>query len=400
MKKLIILLALLSPFVYANGFETIGTVRESDIYRNITDTKELQGRLQLLIMNSSETNGRKIYNAPTYEVIINGKSIAKISQNTSDIAFQNGIFKFLRLDLPTGKYTAQIRQNTLFNSGVKKDFDFIIQEGKSLPIIFENFELSKLDRIPIVIGNNLSAKAEAEIDSVAYGLLVEEASKDAIGFNSQVQNYRLEAEKARAAKAEEDKKIAAQWYKERDERLKRIEEEKQKALIAEEEKKKIAEAEKEAQAKQAIETINKEDDATCKSFGAKFGTEPYVACRLALKKARDEQREREITNAKMRENLEEIKQQNLRQQLQREYENQKAEEKRQSDLAIYQQRLAEEQRRRERAERLDAAQRAFEAAARLSQPVPGTPINSIPQIPLPQRTTCFRNGNYVDCRTQ
>lgn len=400
MKKIIFCVFIFLSPLYASSNETIGTTKDSDIYRTISDSKALDGQLQLLIYNTSESNGKKIFNAPKYEIYLNEKPVATINQNLMDIASQSGNFNFLRIDLPTGKYKAAIKQKTLFNAGTKKIFEIIIQQGKSLPIVIENMELSKLDRIPQVVGNMLAAKADAEINNDSYTSLVEEMNKQAHEFNIIVQQNREEADKARATKAAAAAKQAEEWYKEREEQKRKLEEEKRKSLLAEEEKKRIAAAEKEAQVKLAIENTNKEDDATCKSFGAKFGTEPYVACRIALKKSRDEQIERENSNAKMRASIEEAKQQALRQQLQREYDNQIAEEKRQSELAAYQQRLAEEQRRRERAERLDAAQRAFEAAARLSQPVPGTPINSIPQIPFPQRTTCFRNGNYVDCRTQ
>jgi hypothetical protein len=400
MRKIFFALIFLTSVVSAATLEVIGTVKVDDIYTDISDAKDSQGRLELLIFNTSIVNSQKIFSIPRVDININGKDVVRINQNTSDIIFQKGIFKYLRMDFPAGKYMAEIKQATVFNSGVLKRFEFIIQQGKSLPIILENREFSKNGKIPAQLGQGLALKAEVDINEVSYYKLIEEMSMQVKDFNSQVQIYRDEADKIRLVKKFEDARMEEQLVKDRNDRIKNMEDERKKITIAEEEKRRVAEIEKENQAKLAIELIAKEDDNTCKSFGANFGTESYVNCRLALKKSRDEQRERDIANQKIRENLEELKQQNIRQQLQIATENKKAEEKRQSDLLIYQQQIADEQRRRERSDKLDNAQRAFEAAARLSQPTQGTPINAIPQISLPQRTSCFRNGNFVDCRTQ
>jgi hypothetical protein len=275
-------------------------------------------------------------------------------------------------------------------------FDFIIQKGLGLPVVIENRRITNHDRIPAVIGNSLKVIADAEINQANYLQLRESMLNTAEVFDQSIQkNTEIALQLKRVAEEEAAKKSAEKAIlREAQIKLAELEIQKNKQL-AEAASQQQARA-KEDELKKQKESTDKEHDATCKSFGAKFGTDPYIACRIALSKSLQEQVERE----KLRAIAESSRQQELKQQFQRDLESQRSEDKRAFENSISNKRLAEEQQKRDRIERLEYAQKAFEAAARLSQPTPGAPSPIFPQMQTPQRTICFRNGNSLDCRTQ
>jgi hypothetical protein len=275
-------------------------------------------------------------------------------------------------------------------------FDFIIQKGLGLPVVIENRRITNHDRIPTVIGNSLKVIADAEINQANYLQLRESMLNTAEVFDQSIQkNTEIALQLKRVAEEEAAKKSAEKAIlREAQIKLAELEIQKNKQL-AEAASQQQARA-KEDELKKQKESTDKEHDATCKSFGAKFGTDPYIACRIALSKSLQEQVERE----KLRAIAESSRQQELKQQFQRDLESQRSEDKRAFENSISNKRLAEEQQKRDRIERLEYAQKAFEAAARLSQPTPGAPSPIFPQMQTPQRTICFRNGNSLDCRTQ
>jgi hypothetical protein len=396
MKKIFFIALFLMQLVTSTPAETVGSLGYSTIYRSVSDVKELDGQLQLIVYGNSPQNGSVVISAPTFDVHINDIKVATVKQNFSDLAFQQGTFKFLKINLPTGKYNLKLIQNTVFNSGEIMQFDFIIQKGLGLPVVIENRRITNHDRIPTVIGNSLKVIADAEINQANYLQLRESMLNTAEVFDQSIQkNTEIALQLKRVAEEEAAKKSAEKAIlREAQIKLAELEIQKNKQL-AEAASQQQARA-KEDELKKQKESTDKEHDATCKSFGAKFGTDPYIACRIALSKSLQEQVERE----KLRAIAESSRQQELKQQFQRDLESQRSEDKRAFENSISNKRLAEEQQKRDRIERLEYAQKAFEAAARLSQPTPGAPSPIFPQMQTPQRTICFRNGNSLDCRTQ
>lgn len=388
----------LSPLIVIA--ETVGSMTTDNRYTAVEGLKNLDGRMHLLIFGTTKQTGpssiSEIISAPTFEVHLNQHKIATIKQSFTALATQKGEFKFLQIDLPNGRYTAEIFQSTVFNSGLVKKFEFIVQKGYVLPVVVENLQILHYDSIPRKVGG-LSTVQSNELDEESYQILRRSMVSQAEAFYEQVSKLRAETQ---IAKEEAARKFDLALELEK----KRIAEQEQQAELLRakrqleyKEKEKREKAQAIAKQKEERDLINKEDDAMCRSFGAKFGTEPYVSCRVALSKARAEQIDREQSNRVTQENLYRLQQQLNQQRIDSEIALQKKEDERRREDALNNQRLADERRRRERLERLDAAQRALEMAGRLSQPTPGV---AVPMPQFPQRTRCFQNDNFFDCTTQ
>ncbi len=313
-----------------------------------------------------------------------------------------GKIKFYQASLPAGKYKLLLKTTSKnIVDDLPNELEVWILSGKVITIIYDPTQprdkrisinpssfKGKLGPLLIEPQNISQNSAQKNLFSIKSSLTNE--------FNLTVKSMQ---EKAKDDLVKKHKDLEAAI----NEKEKRLEEERlakelsKKNKIEEDNRSAVEKAQKLlVEQKRKRQEEEKEDDEMCKSYGAKIGTDAYVNCRISLNKGRKEQADRDKKEA-LQERLFLTQRQAERERAERELEI--AEQMRQQNAA-QQHKLAEEQRRRERAERLDAAQRAFDAAARLSQPIPGTPNTLLPQINLPQRTTCFRNGNYVDCTTR
>jgi hypothetical protein len=156
---------------------------------------------------------------------------------------------------------------------------------------------------------------------------------------------------------------------------------------------------KEHQLKIRREAEEREDNHTCLAYGAKLGSDVYVNCRIRLVSIRSEQADRERQHLANLERLNSIgKQIELRDE-QRSLAIERIENERRREEQLREQKTAEDRAKRDKSERLEAAQRMFEAAARMSQPSQPAAAPSLMPM-LPRRTQCFVNGAYVDCRSQ
>ncbi len=366
--------------------------REVDYYRNSV-VSDRSGIIE--IISYSYTN--KSIERHDFQIIIEDSLIEDIKQSDAEK------IKFLQAGLPVGKYKILLRpgsQKALNQSPY--ELEVWVLPGKTITIIYDPTQ-SKYQQVSISptsfsgklgpflidpqklsqndIQKNISLNKSSSIDEYILELRsIDERAKEELAIkyrNAEV----AQKEKERKRNEEREAKEILKNIKIEEENKSAIEQAQQ--LLIDQRKK--------------IQEKEREDDVACKSYGAKIGSDAYVNCRVSLNKARKEQEDREKNNKELQERLFQMQRQAERERAEREVEI--AEQLRQQNAA-QQQKFDEEQRKRDRADRLDAAQRAFDAAARMSQPTPGVPNTALPQINLPQRTTCFRNGNYVDCRTQ
>lgn len=134
----------------------------------------------------------------------------------------------------------------------------------------------------------------------------------------------------------------------------------------------------------------KEDDKKCLSFGAKSGTQAYILCRATMAASRAEVIERQSSNKAMEQKIESLKNQLDTQDKMRSASYEKSERDQKEANAAIQRVMETEQKRREKTASIEAAQRYFDMAARLSQPQ--QPVIS------PFQTYTI-NGRIINCNT-
>ena len=134
----------------------------------------------------------------------------------------------------------------------------------------------------------------------------------------------------------------------------------------------------------------KEDDKKCLSFGAKGGTQAYVLCRATMAASRAELIERQSSANAMEQKIEDLKNQIAAQEKSRSATQEKSERDQREANAAIQKSMEVEQKRREKTANLQAAQRYFDLAAKLSQPQQPS------QSPFQTYTI---NGRIINCNT-
>ena len=409
--------------------EVSGSIQDDLIYGDIVDNSEFDGQLNLLIYEVypgvlSEDEYR--YGLRDFLIRINQIEIATLHGSYFKSLGQSGSFEYLNIYLPTGKYTGEL----LNKAGIftplaitgQNSIEFVIKKDKSLTLIIErlrygdNFTTRILnqEKLPEYLGKSkLYPRPTKSINQNNYKIVRNIMSQQVEEF---INGGLKDLEEARFIKAEEDeaKKIAKENIEKENEKQRFIQsqkdesdkvakekmardsfviselqkginkieqEERIKSLkVEEEERIKYKQAEDDQKIIKAKELIANEDDATCKSFGAKFGTEPYINCRIAFTKSRQEKEDIEIKNKEILTNIDSIKRQADIQQSQRQAEARASEERRVNELQLYQQQLAEEKKRRDRADNLDRSQRWFDLAYKFSQPTQGSVPATSPRL--------------------
>jgi len=393
MKRLIFALGFIIFFPNLVCARTIGSVSEDAQYRAVDGVKPLYGFLSIAIYNSSYTSDREISAASKYDVKINDYLISTIRQDSNAVKSGVGNFSYLRVELPNGHYKVQISKPDVFSSSDMNSFEVIVKESKEISVVVRN-EIPKV--VPNVLIRGFSAIPSAEVFDKQYEKLVNSAEASALEVRDSfiAQTQKREAEKNRHAA---EMKVFA--MKAREEEARR-EESKVNANIEaqkEEEKERLELAKKKEQ-----ERLEAEDDKTCKSFGAKSGTHPYMACRVSLINSRNERVERQAAIKQLENKLESLQGEIAKQESRRSFEAARLEQQRQESEAIQQQRWNEEKARRDKALRLEQAQRAFEAAAAMSQTQPSGQTGG--NFPFQNYNingrmwNCNTIGNITNCR--
>jgi chemotaxis protein histidine kinase CheA len=371
--------------------KTIGSPSEDTQYRSLEDARPLYGVLSVAVYNSSYSSDKEISAAENYDVKINDYLVSKIRQDSKIIKSGVGNFSYLRIELPNGVYKVQISKNDFFATAAMNSFEVIIKESKELSVVVRN-EIPRA--VPSIVVRGFSAAPTADIFPEEYEKLTREAEIVAVQSKNK---FSAEKEKKDAEKAQHAAQMRVFSLKAREEEDSR---EKAKAVAS-------AEAQKEKEKadlakKQEQEKLEAEDDKTCKSFGAKSGTHPYIVCRVSLINSRNERSERQAANKQLEEKLESLQTELAKQESRRSFEAERAEQQRLDSEAALQKRWNEEKARRDKALRLEQAQRAFEAAAAMSQPQPaGQSGGNFPfqNYNINGRMwNCNTIGNITNCR--
>ena len=142
----------------------------------------------------------------------------------------------------------------------------------------------------------------------------------------------------------------------------------------------------------------KEDDKKCLSFGAKSGTQAYILCRATMTASRADLLERQSSNKAMEQRIEGLKNQLESQEKVRAAANEKSEREQKQANAAIQQAMEAEKKRREKNANIEAAQRYFDLAAKLSQPQQPSKSSSQTYIINGRTINCNTIGNLTDCR--
>lgn len=391
MIRLIFTVILMIGFSGFANSKTIGSAAEDVVYRAVDGVKPLYGVLNIAIYNSSYTSDKEISVADKYGVRINDYLVSVIRQDNSTIKSGVGIFSYLRIELPNGIYRVQISKPEILSSSEMNSFDVIIKESKELSVVVRN-------EIPRAVSNLLirgfSFVPSAEVYEKEYARLILSAEVNALDVKNSfaAQKEKKDAEKIRHAAEMREFSLKAREEEARRESAKNM------AKIEEQKERERAELAK----KKEQEQLEAEDDKTCKSFGAKSGTQPYIACRVSLINSRNERVEQQTANKLLEDKLESLRTEMSKQESRRSLEAARAEVQRQESEAAQQQRWNEEKARRDKALRYEQAQRAFEAAAAMSQTQPaGQSGSSFPfqNYNINGRMwNCNTIGNITNCR--
>jgi hypothetical protein len=393
----IFFIVIVAPNVSA---QTLGNIYNDTLYKTIKNSNNYDGVFNLLIYSSIRENEREIILAPDYEIKINDVSIAKINQKFSSLAMQGSILssskgelKYLKITLPNGQYKISAYKNTFFDSSLKFEFDLIVRKDKEIFVIAREDYPKLVNEIPDQLGE-LVTKPSEEFNQKNYQQLLKVTEANAsLFFQAEIS--------LRNKKLEEDRLVELDMQRYRDQAKKEFEEKEQRNEKLEADRKAAAvirQLENEVAKRQAEEEENKkfefEDDKTCKAVGAKVDTQPYISCRVSLIIARKEQKDRAIAMKTLEDKIELLQKQLARQEAERSIEADRAESQRKEEITILQRQLTEGRRAQERTQRLDQAERAFAAAAALSQPQ-----QIVPQTNSSPFQSYNINGKHLNCNT-
>ncbi len=369
---------------FANA-KMFGGVGKEHFYKESSVAGNYEGALNILLYNTASGFWGNGLSAPDFEVKINGINVARIIQNNPSILRslieKNQEIRYLKIFLPNGIYKISIYLGPESRREEKLSFEVYIKATKEISVVSRDLIVVAGGDISKTIGG-LATRQVAEINEINYKNLVSSMSVMAQSFFENdieaEKKWREDEQKAEQEKARQrEQAIAERERLKSEERKIRAEKEAKAKNDAEKlESEKVAEAERRQReielAKKKIEEyeakkIELEDDKTCKSFGAKIDTPPYISCRVSLIVARKEQKERELAIKGLDEKINSLQRQLVQQEADRAQEFAKRESQRQLEVLRLQQQIAEERGRQEQAMREQRAERAFAAAAGLLQ---------------------------------
>ena len=212
---------------------------------------------------------------------------------------------YLDVNLPIGTYSIDVfKYNDFGTDYVASSFEVLIKENRTISIISEpansegtsysTYQVSDVDKLLSYsfLGmtwhkaklnepelNNISESYLRNVSEVSIKERVERARIQEQSIQSRAENAkeielkRLESRKLRNER--EDKALRDERIKE-DAEYQRLEDERKRQ-------------------KDIEEALTKKDDATCKSYGAKKGTQAYIQCRVSLVVSRQETADRQKT---------------------------------------------------------------------------------------------------------
>ncbi len=219
---------------------------------------------------------------------------------------------YLDINLPIGTYAIDIfKYNDFGEDSLASSFEVLIKENRTISIISEstNFE-----------GTSYSTYQVSNVDKLlSYSLLGmtwHKAKLNEPDLNSITETYlknvsEVSIKEINALRMSDDeiKKMdvdlkrsadeAKKWDEAKQEennlRVAKETTQKREAQILEVNNQKNAEALEAKRQKEIEDALAKKDDATCKSYGAKKGTQAYIQCRVSLVAGRQETADRQKT---------------------------------------------------------------------------------------------------------
>jgi hypothetical protein len=358
----IILLICLFACTNLLSAKTIGSIVDDDIYTTSSAEKPYYGSLNILIYSETKNNGGYLFFGQDFEFWIGDNKVASVEQSFADMSMQQGNFNYLSLPLPNGKYQVSLFRRSIWGATKFSDFEVIIRSGKTLSIFVDVGDKSDsgITASPKGIKSthgNFKLVPKYNIFFEAYDLIQKNEAGKAIEFAQFELQTKKGIEEKKQRQIAGDLKLKEEREKTAQE-LEALEKERTAALLLQEEKKKKAEE----------ESVAKEDDMTCKSFGAKPGTQPYVLCRAKVAAGRQEVIDRQRANIALEKKVDALRNKVIEQDNQRVNELDAIERRRAQESDAMQQRYMAEQAQREKAERSERSMRYFEAAARMLQP--------------------------------
>lgn len=354
--------------------KTLGSLVEDEFYTGSNTNQLYYGEVNVIAYLESKANASKPtgYIGLDFELWINEKKVALVEQSFVDMATQRGQLNYLNLSLPNGKYPVAVFKRSMWGANKIAEFEVIVRNRKSLWIVLNTGESLEKGIYSLRNGypssvNGLTIVPKYNIFAEAYDHIKKSAEESALNFSNEeeLEKQKIEERKRNLIALELKKK-------EEEERLIKeaadLEKERRAALIEQEAIRSKIEAESHAI----------EDDATCKSFGAKPGSQPYVLCRAKVAASRQEAIDRQRANIALEKKVDALRNKVIEQDNQRASELDAIERRRAQESEAMQQRYMAEQAQKEKAERSERSMRYFEAAARMLQPTGPFPSSQVP----------------------
>jgi hypothetical protein len=231
---------------------------------------------------------------PYYYIQINGNRIASIFG-----------MDYLDVNLPIGTYSIDVFKYNDFGADyVASSFEVLIKENRTISIISEpansegtsysTYQVSDVDKLLSYSFLGMTwhkAKLnEPELNDITETYLknVSEVSIKERSEQARIQEQSIQSRAENAKEIELKRLESRKLRNEREDKAlrdERIKEEAEYQRLADERKRQ----------KDVEEALTKKDDATCKSYGAKKGTQAYIQCRVSLVASRQEAADRQKT---------------------------------------------------------------------------------------------------------
>ena len=249
--------------------------------------------------------------AAGFNIEVNGQLITKLSYS-----------QYLDVLLPRGRYAINIKSFDLFGFEIKvigASFDILVKDGHAIAVlseakswnnmnaqIFDNSIISiagAKDIFEASLNNTIRPNwKKAEINELQLMALlatpstaVDNEIKSEISQAQYLQN--LNSYRDIDLKREADDAIVKDAAKQEEANLRQAKESmrQQEAKIAEEKRQKESDMLEAKRQREVEDALVKKDDATCKSYGGKKGTQAYIQCRVSLVASRQEAADRQKT---------------------------------------------------------------------------------------------------------
>jgi hypothetical protein len=260
---------------------------------------------------------------PNYFIQINGKKIASIYG-----------MQYLDVNLPIGTYSIDVvKHNKLDEDSIASSFEVLIKEHRLISIILQStndegtthstYQVPDINKLlsfsflgmkfnkAVVNESELNSISESYLRNVSEVLIKERNIKNSFTTKSPVVTEseskpevsqaeyikQLNSYKDADLKREADDAIVIDAAKQEAANLRQAKESmrQKEAKIAEEKRQKESDMLEAKRQREVEDALAKKDDATCKSYGGKKGTQAYIQCRVSLVVSRQEASDRQKT---------------------------------------------------------------------------------------------------------